>query len=156
MATTTEPGNDGAIQLYEAILDAWNRCDAAAFAGLFVPDGNTVGFDGSQMNGQDEIRDSLEAIFRDHRPAQYVGKIREVRSISPDVTLVRAVAGMVPPGGSDLNDDLSIQSLVALRAGDRWRAALWHNTPAAYHGRPDDRAALADELRSLIPSRAGA
>src|SRR5918999_6307505 len=99
MATSQEPGQDGAIQLYVAILDAWNRCDAAAFADLFAPDGTSVGFDGSQMNGQDEIRESLEAIFEDHRPAQYVGKIREVRPLSADVTLVRAVAGMVPPGG---------------------------------------------------------
>jgi uncharacterized protein (TIGR02246 family) len=28
---------------------------------------------------------------------------------------------------------------------------LYHNTPAAWHGRPDDQAALSEELRGLLP-----
>lgn len=139
-------------RLYAELLSAWNRGSADDFAALFARDGNTVGFDGSQLDGRDAIRSSLAAIFADHTPAAYVGTVREVRSLAPGAALLRAVAGMVPPGEQDLNENLSIQSLVAVREGDEWRIALWHNTPAAFDGRPDDRAALADELRALLPA----
>ena len=33
----------------------------------------------------------------------YVGKVREVRVLTPDAVLLRAVAGMVPPGKSEIN-----------------------------------------------------
>jgi hypothetical protein len=58
---------------------------------------------------------------------------------------------MTPPGESDLNENLAIRSLVAVRLDGRWRIALWHNTPAAFHGREEAREALKSELRVLIP-----
>jgi hypothetical protein len=49
---------------------------------------------------------------------------------------------MVPPGQEDLNPETNaVQSLVAVEEDGTWRIALFHNTPAQYHGRPD----LADE-----------
>jgi len=138
--------------LYGRLLDAWNRTDAHTFASLFAVDGHAVGFDGSEMDGADEIRSSLEGIFADHRPATYIGKTRSVRTLSSEVALLRAVAGMIPSGGSDLNENLTIQSLIAVRHDDVWRIALWHNTPAAFHGRPEAREALMNELRAVIPA----
>ena len=45
---------------------------------------------------------------------------------------------MVPPGGDDLNPEAnSLQSLVAERRDGGWRIALFQNTPAQYHGRPE-------------------
>jgi uncharacterized protein (TIGR02246 family) len=44
--------------LYNALLDAWNGHDAAAYAALFTEDGYVVGFDGSEMNGREEIERS--------------------------------------------------------------------------------------------------
>lgn len=66
------------------------------------------------------------------------------------VTLLRAVVGMVPPGADDLNPESNaIQSLVA-RLGDHgWRIVLFQNTPAAFHGRAEEVAALTDELRTV-------
>ena len=49
-----------AIAVYTRLLEAWNRRDAEAFAALFTPDGNTVGFDGSQMNGPEEIASTMK------------------------------------------------------------------------------------------------
>jgi uncharacterized protein (TIGR02246 family) len=151
MTNGTATSNNEVESLYRALLDAWNRTDAAGFASLFLPEGQSVGFDGSEMDGAEQIRTSLEAIFADHRPATYVGKVRSVHVLSAEAALLRAVAGMVPPQGSDLNENLAIQSLVAVRRDGGWRIALWHNTPAAFHGRPEDRAALMDELRQLVP-----
>ena len=42
-------------------------------------------------------------IFARHATPAYVGKVREVRALAPKVSLVRAVAGMVPDGRRDLN-----------------------------------------------------
>ena len=47
-------------------------------AALFAAHGNVVGFDGSQMNGRQEIEDHLSQIFADHPTPAYVARVREV------------------------------------------------------------------------------
>jgi hypothetical protein len=37
-----------------------------------------------------------------------------------------------------------------VRVDGQWRVALYQNTPAAFHGRPDLSEALTAELRALI------
>ncbi len=137
--------------LYKQLIDAWNRRDAAAYAALFTEDANVVGFDGSQMNGSIEIQQSLQQIFADHITASYVSKIRGVWFLTPETAILRSVAGMVPPGQPDLNPAVNaIQSIVAVRQGSQWRIALFQNTPAQFHGRPDLSEALTEELRQLL------
>jgi uncharacterized protein (TIGR02246 family) len=145
---------DGEVRdLYARLLDAWNRRDADAFATLFGDDGAMIGFDGSQAAGP-AIRDHLGPVFADHPTAAYVARVREVRSLAPGVALLRAAAGMVPPGGDDLNPDVNtLQTLLAARAGDGWRIVLFQNTPAEFHGRPDLTEQHLAELRPLL--RAG-
>ncbi|MCI0394267.1 MAG: SgcJ/EcaC family oxidoreductase [Chloroflexi bacterium] len=133
------------------MLDSWNRRNAATYAALFAADGNLVGFDGSPINGQAEIESHISQIFADHPTAAYVGKIREVRFLAPDVALLRAVVGMVPPGQSDLNPATNaIQSLVTAKRDGQWRIALFHNTPAQFHGRPELAQQLTEALRQLL------
>jgi uncharacterized protein (TIGR02246 family) len=128
---------DTARDLYARLLDAWNAHDADAFAALFAADGVSIGFDGSQATG-DEIRQHLAAVFADHETAPYIARVREIRAIGTDAVLLRAVVGMVPPGGDAVNPDANaLHSLVAARAGGDWRIALFQNTPAQYHGRPE-------------------
>jgi uncharacterized protein (TIGR02246 family) len=137
--------------LYYALLDAWNRQDAAAYTALFTDDGYVVGFDGSEMNGREEIERSLAAIFADHETGRYVARIRAERSVSDDVVIVRAVAGLVPAGKTDLNPELTaIQTLVATRERATWRIVQFQNTPAQFHGRPEAADALTNELRALV------
>lgn len=137
--------------LYGQLLDSWNQRSSSKFAALFTQDSNVVGFDGSLMNGPAEIESTLGQIFADHPTAAYVGKIREVRFLSAEVALLRAVAGMVPPGQSDLNPAVNtIQTLVAAKGEGRWRIASFQNTPAQFHGRPDLVKALTEELRQLL------
>jgi uncharacterized protein (TIGR02246 family) len=140
--------------LYRQLLDAWNRQAASEYAALFTDDANVVGFDGSQMNGRTEIESTLAAIFADHRIASYISIVRSVRLLSPNVALLCAVAGMVPPDGSDINPAANaVQSLVAQRQDGQWRIALFHNTPAQFHGRPEAAEALTGELRAAFKSR---
>jgi uncharacterized protein (TIGR02246 family) len=137
--------------LYQELLDCWNRRSAECFAEIFWEDGNVVGFDGSQMNGQMEIASQLSQIFADHMTAAYLGKVREVRFLTSDVAVLRAVVGMVPPGKEDINPAVNaIQTLVAVRGEGYWRIAVFQNTPAAYHGRPELVEKLTEELRELL------
>lgn len=137
--------------LYEQILFAWNQRDAAAMAALFEEDANLVGFDGSQVDSRGAIEEHLRPIFAEHPTAAYVAKVREIRMLGPAVGILRAVAGMVPPGAGDLNPALNtIQTLVATQHAEGWRAALFQSTPAAWHGRPQDSAALTEELRDVM------
>jgi uncharacterized protein (TIGR02246 family) len=136
--------------VYFRVLERWNARDATGFTGLFVPDGYCIGFDGSELVGREGIDSTLRAIFAHHQTGTYVGKVRSVRIID-DVALVHAVVGMVPAGQQDLNPELNaIQTLVASRTGGAWRVEVLQNTPAAFHGRPEAREALTQELRALL------
>jgi uncharacterized protein (TIGR02246 family) len=148
------PGESGEAQelvaLYRALLDAWNRRAAADFSALFAEAGNTVGFDGSQVDGRAQIASHLGAIFAEHQTPAYVGKVREVRFPAPGIAILRAVSGLIPPGQSDINPALNaVQTLVAARRDGRWEIEIYHNTPAAFHGRPDLSEALTAELRAV-------
>ena len=78
----------------------------------------SIGFDGSQAAGS-EIREHLGAA-------------------GGDAALLRAIVGGVLPGADEVNADANaLQSLVAKRVGEEWRIALFKNTPAQYHGRPE-------------------
>src|SRR3954451_4506900 len=134
--------------LYADILRCWNERNAGQFARHFSRNGNMVGFDGSPVDGQESIEEHLTQVFRSHPTAGYIGKVREVRLLAPGVVLLRAVAGMVPPGKSDLNPAVNtIHTLVAASEGSRWTVELFQSTPAAFHGRPAAVEALTAELR---------
>ena len=144
--------HEQAVAVYTALLDAWNRQDAPAFAALFAPDGHVTGFDGSQMNGPGEIANELGNIFAHHPTSAYVAKVREVRSLAPSVTLLRAIVGMIPPGASALKPDVNaIQSLVLVTdaSSSDQRIAMLQNTPAAFHGRPQLVAEMTAELTKV-------
>jgi uncharacterized protein (TIGR02246 family) len=142
-----------ALALYEQLLRAWNDQNADAFGAVFAEDGSAVGFDGSTMNGRREIVESIRAIFADHRTAAYVAKVREVRQLGADVVLVRAVVGMRPPGSAELNQAVNaIQSVAMTAQGASLRVALLHNTPAAFHGRPELAEQLTRELTDVLQS----
>ncbi|HEY6164526.1 MAG TPA: SgcJ/EcaC family oxidoreductase [Nitrososphaeraceae archaeon] len=137
--------------LYQELLKRWNKRRASEMTDLFAEDGNLVGFDGSQINGRSEARTVLSQIFANHQTAAYLGIVKEVRLLSPDVAILRAVAGMVPPGESDINPEVNaVQTLVAVKQQNNWIIALFQNTPAAFHGRPELSERLTEELRQAL------
>ena len=152
------PGESGsgdaeraARELYEGLIQAWNKRNARDYALLFASNGSIVVFDGSQVNGQLEIGAHVSEVFSHHQTAIYVTIVREVRPISSDILLLRANAGMVPPGKDDINPERNaVQSLVAARKGGKWEIALFQNTPAVYDGRPELSKALCEELRTVL------
>ena len=141
-----------AIQaLCRNVWAAWNARDAAAFAAQFAEDAAIIGFDGSEMTGRAAIAATLRQIFTDHITPAYVGKIRSLRLLAPEVALLHALVGMVPPGKTDLDPQLhALQVCLATRQAGAWRIAHFQNTPAQLHGRPDLVAELTQELRELL------
>jgi uncharacterized protein (TIGR02246 family) len=141
------------VALYTRLLEAWNRRDAAGFAAQFADDGSTIGFDGSQLDGRAAIATELGRIFAHHTPATYVARVRELRTLGSGAVLLRAVAGMVPPNASAIKPDVNaIQSLVAIADDGAPRIALYQNTPAQFHGRPELVQQLTAELQRVVES----
>jgi hypothetical protein len=58
---------------------------------------------------------------------------------------------MTPPGAAELNPAVNaIQSVVLTGQGTDLRVALLHNTPAAFHGRPELAEQLTRELTAVL------
>lgn len=152
--TADNTGSDwdrGTRELHARLMEAWDKRNARDFALLFASDGNLVGFDGSQVNGQLEVGGHLSQIFSHHQTPAYVSIVREVRSVAPDVTLLRANTGLIPPGKDDIDPALNaVQSMVAVQKGGVWKIALFQHTPAAFHERPDAVKKLTEELRAKL------
>jgi uncharacterized protein (TIGR02246 family) len=150
MGDSSAPLRDAVVAVYTRLLEAWNARDARAFAAQFTEDGSTVGFDGSQMDGRSAIERELARIFADHTPATFVARVREVRSLADGVTLLRAAAGMVPPGATELKPERNaIQSVVAVHDIGAPRIAQFQNTPARFVGRPQLAEQLTAELTAV-------
>ena len=140
-----------AIALYTRLIEAWNRRDAEGFSAVFAADGRAIGFDGSEMTGRREIAEQLGAIFAHHPTAPYVARVREVQLLEPDIAILRAAVGMVPPGRRELDPAVNaIQTLVVSAREGAPRVALLQNTPAAFHGRPHLVAELTTELAAVL------
>jgi uncharacterized protein (TIGR02246 family) len=152
--TLTIPGveEQNAVQaLYKNLIQSWNHLEADEFSALFYDDGHMIGFDGSQAHGKEEIKDHLSQIFADHKPARFVTIIREVRFLSPTTALLSAVAGMVHRGQTEIKpENNAIQSMLAVKEGDEFHIALFQNTPAQFHGRPEMAEQLTRELQAAV------
>jgi uncharacterized protein (TIGR02246 family) len=140
-----------ATALYRRLIDGWNTHDADAMGAALLGDSLVIGFDGSQMVGREQAVTELSAIFTDHEVARYITKIRSVTPLGADAAVLHAVAGVVPPGASEIKPEQnSIQTVVAHRAGGDWSVALFQTTPAQFHGRPELSRALTAELNQEL------
>jgi uncharacterized protein (TIGR02246 family) len=149
--STLDDWSASAQRIYFGLLDDWNRQDAPAMAAHFAEQGSLVGFDGSAIDSRACIEAHLQPIFAQHPTPLFIGKVREVRRMANGQTvLLRAVAGMWPRGASALNPDLNaVQAMVLSFADGIYRIELFQNTPAAFHGRPEEAEKLSAELRAL-------
>src|ERR1044072_7076356 len=90
-------------------------------------------------------------------PSHCVAKVREVRMLREGAAILRAVAGMVPPGKMDLMPERNaIQTVVASRQPTgEWKVEVFHNTPARFDGRPELSEKLTAELREQLSGQDG-
>jgi uncharacterized protein (TIGR02246 family) len=137
--------------IYQQLMDAWNNRSAEGMAELFTDEGELIGFDGSEAIGREEIFSHLKPIFVNYPTPPYISKVRKVRSLSSETAILSAVAGMIPPGLSDIDPKLnSHHRLVAVKKDKKWLIELFQNTPAQFHGRPEMVEKMTEELRQLI------
>ncbi|MEH7502170.1 SgcJ/EcaC family oxidoreductase [Neobacillus drentensis] len=137
--------------IYTQLLDAWNERNAEGMAELYSEDGESIGFDGSQSIGRQEIFSHLKPIFEHHLTARFVSKVKDVRFLSSEIAILRAIAGMVPTGQSDINPNVNTHhTLVVVKSEGNWRIHLFQNTPAQFHGRPEVVQQMTEELRELL------
>jgi uncharacterized protein (TIGR02246 family) len=150
------PADEKAIRgLYHQILEGWNNASSEQFAAPFAPDGEAIGFDGSRHAGRVGIASDIQRIFANHKTATYVAKIKSVRLLAPGSAALRAIAGLVPPGQPDIRPELNaVQILVATVSDGRWQVAIFQNTPAQFHGRPELVKAMTEELRDVLKAPA--
>ena len=137
--------------LFDKLIDGWNLKNAKAYADVFTDDANVIGFDGSQMNGRQAIEQELSQIFQSFPTGEFTTVIEEVRMVSPNTIILRALAGMIPRGYTDINPNVNaIQTLVATEDKGAWKVALFQNTPAAFHGRPELQQEVSSKLRETL------
>jgi uncharacterized protein (TIGR02246 family) len=137
--------------LYQKLIDAWNNRSARGMAETFTVEGELIGFDGSQAIGREEILLHLTPIFENHPTPPFISKVKDIRIFRSDFAILRAIAGMVPPGKTDLVPELNAhQTLVAVKREGRWLIELFQNTPAHFHGRPELVKQMTEELRQLL------
>ncbi|HEX2548611.1 MAG TPA: SgcJ/EcaC family oxidoreductase, partial [Gammaproteobacteria bacterium] len=99
-------------------------------------------------NGRAQIREELAKIFHNHKVSTYVGIVKEIRKIADNLYLLRSVAGMLPPGKTEIKPDVNaIQTLIIANTPNKFKIELYQNTPAAFHGRPELSKNLTDELQ---------
>lgn len=158
MSYQTQPGSlnpadEAAIRdLYQQMIDGWNAGSGEGFASVFAEDGEQVAFDGTRYHGRVEIAAAHQQLFDTWvKGSRLVGKVLDVRLLTPDVAQMNTIGGTILAGQSDIDPDRnSIQTFIAVKRDDAWRVAAFNNTRAQYLGRPDEAQALTDELRSLL------
>jgi uncharacterized protein (TIGR02246 family) len=124
--------------LYEQLIAGWNAHDGEAMAEPFAEDGMVIGFDGTVSSGRQTIGTEMASIFADHETGRYAVKVQSVRALGPRAVILRAIAGLVPPGQTAINAQTNSHQTVVAEAEDgQWRIVLFQNTPAQFHGRPE-------------------
>jgi uncharacterized protein (TIGR02246 family) len=139
--------------LYNELIAGWNYHDGEAMARPFAEDGVIIGFDGSASSGRQTIGTEMARIFADHETGRYAVKVNSVRALGSAATILRATAGLVPPGQTAINPEAnSHQTVVAEEQQGRWKIVLFQNTPAQFHGRPEMVEAMTRELQAVADS----
>lgn len=137
--------------LYSRLIEAWDKRNAREYALQFASDALLVGFDGSQVKGQLGVGAHVTDVFTHHQTPRYVTIVCDVRMLASDVALLHATAGLIPAGKNDIDPALNaIQSMVAVQKSGAWKIALFQNTPAAFHMRPEDGKKLTESLRARL------
>lgn len=143
--------NHDVVALYKKWIKAWNDQKATDMAALVDTQGTVIGFDGSLMTGPMEVHEQLSEIFQHHPTGRYAIDIRDVRELGADTALVRAATSMVPRVGDDINPSVNaFQTLIGVRQGGQWKIAHFQNTPAAFHGNPEESKKFSADVRAAL------
>jgi uncharacterized protein (TIGR02246 family) len=116
--------------LYRELMEGWNRGSGEDFAAVFTEDGDLVAFDGTHFEGRAQIASFHQELFdKWMKGTRLVGRVKDVRFLSPNVALMHAVGSTIKRAKSVPSPERdSIQTLVATRQNGEWRFAAFQNT----------------------------
>lgn len=127
----TRTSDETAVRdLFQNLLDDWERGDGLAYGSRFTEDADYVAFDGSYTQGRATIAASHQELFdRWLKDTRLVARIERIQFLAPDVALVHASGGTIFSGEARPRRSRdSFQTLVAVRRGGEWSFAAFHNT----------------------------
>jgi uncharacterized protein (TIGR02246 family) len=119
------------VQAFQAY--AWNRHDAAAYAGLFTEDGDCVNVLGWWWKGRAQIESKLTAAFAYvFRESQLTITDTSVRLLSPSIAIAHVswtmTGAKTPPGMPEPRQGIEIQ--VLQKKSGHWLIQSFQNTHA--------------------------
>lgn len=128
-APTNERDEADVRNLYERMMDGWNRGSGEAFAEVFADDADQIAFDGTRFRGRREIAEAHQILFDKHlKGTRLVGEVESVKFPTPDVAVAHARGSTIMRGKSEPSSErVSIQTLVAVRRNGEWSLAALDN-----------------------------
>ena len=122
--------NEAAVRaLYQQLMDAWNNGSGDDYAVTFAEDGILVGFDGTALNGRQEIVSFHQPLFDKWlKGTRLTGDVTRVQFLTADIAVMHAIGSTIMRGKSkpDPARD-SLQTLVAVREHGDWKLAAFQN-----------------------------
>lgn len=112
------------------MIDAFNAGNFGGVAATYTANGTMIVGDGSQHTG----RSAIERFFVEMRTSlptytRFQATVTSVRFIDPNVAVVLSEGGFMIPGETSVaHERFGLQSLIAVREGGRWSAALVQRT----------------------------
>lgn len=133
-----------------ALIAAWNRGDAAAFAAPFAEDATFIAFEGSELNGKHAIAAFHEAMFAGQlRGTRLEGAVKFVRLLGPDIAVVHARCSVILAGRErPIASRESMQLFVCTRRSGEWCIGAVMNARRLTL----EQQLFADDFESLTPA----
>ncbi len=117
-------------ELFQQMIDGWNRGNGQAYAAPFTEDADYVIVDGMHVKGREVIAFGHQYIFDTvYKGSKMEGHVEDMRFLSPDVALLHARGVLQIPGQAGVaSEQPSTMTLVAIRQADRWGFTAFQNT----------------------------
>jgi uncharacterized protein (TIGR02246 family) len=130
MAQQTEKPDEAPLRaIVQALEDGWNAGDSAKFASPFAADADYVVVDGMFIRTKPVIDMGHKQIFATiYKGSKNKATIKQIRFLKPDVALIH-VQWHLQYGEKLENKVEAMNSIVAMKNGEIWEIAAFHNTP---------------------------
>ncbi len=154
-ADGTEADRSQILSLVNAMVAAWNRHDAQAFAAVFAEDADFTNVFGIEAKGRARVESTHAVIFRTlFQDSVWTTAATKIRFLSQDIAVVDIrwhLEGSCDPQGNRVGSRHGLMSLVLRRESGRWQILVFHNQDLPSPERSDFYARLWDD--KTVPPR---
>lgn len=118
-----------ASEVFDHLVEAWNRADGSAFGAHFADDADFVDIRGAHHHGAIAITHGHQAILDTIYSGSTIAyRVETARRIGPGQILALVAATLDTPSGPGPRTATSRITVVLTDEGDRWRIAAFQNT----------------------------